>query len=144
MMTNHLCPHKLNPKSCLQCYNAPKPRTQAVQRPVSAVQQNHLGAPMAALPGTKPPPIVGDRSGAQIGVPGSGQPTVSAEERARYRGEKSTFPSMPIAGPEQPRREPFTSQRNNGAEFSNDKLWEPPVREEVINKLPSHPSAGRS
>ena len=143
MINPHLCPHKLNPRACLQCYNAPKPSAQAHTRQSSPVSQNHVGAPMAPLPGTKPAPVQGDRSGAEIGVLREG-PRVSAEERARYRGEKPGAVQAPVAGAETVRREPYTSQRHDGAEYSVEKLWEPPAREQLIERLPSHPLAAKS
>jgi hypothetical protein len=138
---NPKCPHEQNPKACLQCFHAPKPRAQPATPRENPVPQNALGAPMVPLPGTKAPPRIGDRTGAQVGVAVCGQPPATPEERARHRGENK--PKAPPPTQQQPKREPYSYERQDGAEFSTDRQWEPPEYEELIDRLPTHPSAGR-
>ena len=140
MTTSQLCPHKLNPRTCLTCFNAPKPRQAAAPQPSDPrqhLQDNPLGAPLASLPGTKPPPVVGDRSGAQIGVRAVSCPQATPEERAKHRGESLGGLKQQVVPVQM--REPYSVEQHDGTEFDPNRLWEPPVRPQLIDQLPSPP-----
>ena len=134
MATNKggLCPHKQNPNACLACFHAPKTGVTT-----SAPTLGLNGVPLGNV---KTEVVVGDRSGANIGVPGTALPPVSAEERAKYRGELQRKPAASGDAPAPPT--PYTYKSSSGAEYSNDKEWEAPARPQLIDRLPRHPNAG--
>ena len=139
MMTIGRCPHGLNPIACLKCFHAPKPAAPQQQRPSTMLGN---GIPVAQLPkqydGVMVAPAVVD--GANIGVPGSGIPPVSEEERAKHRGQPKAVPGAAQA-PAQAPPVPYSYNQYTGAEHDPGKLWEPPKRAEVIDRLPRHPEA---
>ena len=144
-MNNTLCPHKQNPTMCVLCFHQRRTSPQATRPaadPMADLLPNLAGAPKGLI-GTAPPPPVGDRSGSQLGQPGSGQPPVDPAERAKYRGEVGRVPQQANAAPQEAPRAAYSSTRDQGAEHDPNKLWEPPVRPSIIDRLPSHPQAGK-
>ena len=135
---NHLCPHKQNPKTCLTCFRMPKaPPQQAA--PKAVVEPNLIGAPMGRIPGSHggPAPVIGDRSGANIGVAVSGQPPVDEEAKERYRyprGRPQQAPGMHVAQPQ-----PRTTQ--SAGTYDQDGHWVADARPNIIDELPQHPNA---
>jgi hypothetical protein len=134
-MAPNLCPHRLNPQSCLKCFHARKPEPKR-ERPLG----NANGVPMAALPGTKAAPVLGDRAGAHLGVPMEPR-AVDPAARAKHRGEALNRVLQPSAGAPV-MREPVRTTDDSAA-YDPNKLWTPPARQQVMDQLPSHPQAGR-
>jgi hypothetical protein len=124
----------------LKCFHAPKAVAQ--QAPVPTAPG---GIPIANLPGRQDGAAgqLGDRTNSNIGVAGSGAPPVSEEERAKYRKEPKGIPQATGERPP-PLREAYSSTNEDGNAYSQDRLWEPPKRGELIDKLPRHPEAGRT
>lgn len=128
-----LCPHKQNPKACVACYNAPKPAVAAAPTP----RENAHGIPIGLLPGKRPPDAVGDRSGANVGVRGSGHPPVDPAEKAKWRGEDKPRPQW-AGGPVAP---PSPRTTTSAGTFDRNGLWVPDARPEIIDQQPRHPHA---
>ena len=130
------CPHGLNPAACLTCFHAPKPQATkpALQNAATPLpgraDGRHVEAPA--------------RPESHIGQAGSGI-TVTDEERARYRNQPVNAPAAPPTGQTRsaPLKEPYSSAQEDGSAYSQDKLWEPPPRPEIIDRLPRHPEAGK-
>jgi hypothetical protein len=141
MMTIGRCPHGLNPVACLKCFHAPKAAAPQQQRPMPTAPG---GIPGAQLPKRHDRVMVAPAvvDGANIGVPGSGIPPVSEEERAKYRKEPKAVPGANAAPPQAP-PVPFSYNQYTGAEHDPSKVWEPPKRAELIDRLPQHPEAGK-
>ena len=110
----------------------PKPQAARPAGPVDdGIERNALGAPRGKLSWQEPPPRIGDRSGANIGVAGSGQPEVDEAAKEKYRYPKG----RPVqSGQAPPQSIPHSTVKAEN--YDADGLWEPAAHEELIVNLP--------
>lgn len=133
----NLCIHRANPAMCPTCFRLPKPGTQAAPAAKRDLGiPNMLGAPMGVLPGQALPPVIGDRTGSNVGVAGTGHPEIAPEVKERYR-----YPHGRPKGSGDPTLQPQPHSTAKAWVRDADGLEVPPPRESIIDQLPSHPKA---
>lgn len=137
---SNLCRHNQNPRTCIQCFHEPKAAPPRAPVQDDGIITNPAGAPRG-LVGRVPAPRVGDRTGAMIGVPKVPEP-VDPAVRAKYRGEVGR-PQAAQADPDRPIPQGAYQEPHDAGEHDPNVLWEPPVRPQIIDLLPTHPSAHR-
>jgi hypothetical protein len=109
-----LCPHKMNVNSCPTCF---RNKPVAVAKPKEA-------------PGIKPGIAVGY-------VMPIGEATMRATQRA------AAIAATPVASGGKAFREPYRSSTGvpPPEAYDHNKVWKPKEREELIDRLPTHPHA---
>ena len=133
----NLCRHNQNPRTCVSCFHEPKAAAPRVPIQDDGIVSNLAGAPRG-LVGKAPAPRVGKRDGAMIGVP---RPPAEVDPavRAKHRGELGRR-AAPQDDDRPIPRGAFDNTHDPSA-FDPNVLWEPKVRPQIIDLLPTHPSA---
>jgi hypothetical protein len=151
-MTFQLCPHKLNPVACLQCFH------QKRQAPQPAPRVTRWGDPQAVIA----PPLLQrnvDRAlmghmGTHVGnaAPQGEQDVTPSASTSGQIGVSMAGPSLATPKPkEQPKPDPNAqpmreAHHEASPEPEGDQLWNPApqrVRADIIDRLPQHPDAVR-
>jgi hypothetical protein len=151
-MTFQLCPHRQNPKACLQCYHqqrqVPPPQRvtrwgepQAVvappllQRNVDRALVGHMGTHVGNEPARGPQAVEpsSDTSG-KIGISSAGAAQAMPKPKEQAKPDPNAAPLR-------------EAHHESSPEPEGEQLWSPApqrVRTDLIDRMPQHPDAVRA